>query len=144
MRRDGRVPSEGIAADRGRVALPDSSLRGRRLLVVEDEYFWAEELSASLQRAGALVLGPVATIGDALAVLEADAPPDAAILDMNLRGRRAYDVADRLIALAVPFLILTGYDAAALPDAYAAVIRLEKPVALDVAVQAAAALIRLA
>jgi hypothetical protein len=38
---------------------------------------------------------------------------DGAILDLGLRGARAYDVAERLIARRTPFVFVTGYDAGA-------------------------------
>ena len=42
-------------------AKPQPSLTGRRVLVVEDEYFLADDLSRALAQLGADVLGPVAT-----------------------------------------------------------------------------------
>lgn len=105
------------------------TLCGRRILVVEDEYFLADELSRGLSDAGAEVLGPIATLEGALALLKGPAPPDAAILDVNLGGDQVYPVADALRALDVPFLFTTGYDPATIPSRYASARRLEKPAA---------------
>ncbi|MBB5696139.1 response regulator [Muricoccus pecuniae] len=44
------------------------TLRGRRILVVEDEYFIAEEVREALERAGAEVVGPVPEVGEAMAL----------------------------------------------------------------------------
>ena len=100
---------------------------GRRLLVIEDDYFWADEVRRALEEAGATVLGPVASIETAMALLQLEPELDAAILDLGLRGVQAYGVADWLLARRVPILIITGYEAEALPPAYAALPRLEKP-----------------
>lgn len=116
--------------------MPESALRGRRLLVVEDDYFWADELSQGLKRVGAVVLGPAASVNAAGAFLQSQPDTDGVILDINLRGERSYPIADLLLARGVPFIIMTGYDMEALPAGYAAVPRLEKPVALDAVVQA--------
>ena len=106
--------------------MPDP-LFGRRVLVVEDEYYLAEELDEALRAVGATVLGPVPSIEDALELLEGDLP-DLATVDVNLRGEMAYSVADALLARGVPFLFTTGYDQASLPERHAGVRRLEKPV----------------
>ncbi|MEE7458911.1 response regulator [Methylorubrum populi] len=100
----------------------------RRLLVIEDDYFWADELRRALEDAGATVLGPVASVETAMALLRSEPELDAAILDLGLRGVQAYGVADWLLARRVPILVITGYEAEALPPAYAALLRLEKPV----------------
>ena len=107
---------------------PDA-LRGRRLLVVEDEYLIAASLARELEGRGAAVVGPAGSVRDALALVEAEGDRlDGAVLDINLRDERVYPVADALAARGVPFVFLTGYDARAIPDAYAGVPRCEKPV----------------
>ena len=103
------------------------SLACRRVLAVEDEYFIAEELEDALRKAGATVLGPVSSVDGALALLRSEAPPEAAVLDVNLCGEMVYPVADLLTARGVPFVFTTGYDQTVLPARYAAVRRLEKP-----------------
>lgn len=108
----------------------ESALQGRRVLVVEDDYFWADELSAGLRRVGVAVLGPTGTITSALDLLAPEPDLDAAVIDMNLRGERADPVADRLLELGVPVLLVTGYETATLSPAYAALPCLEKPVGL--------------
>lgn len=101
-------------------------LRGRRVLVVEDEYYLADDLSRALAEAGAQVLGPVGALADAEAALEAGAF-DCAILDMNLRGEMAFPIADRLESAGIPFVIATGYNSASLPDRFHSCPRVEKP-----------------
>lgn len=106
------------------------AMRGRRVLVVEDEYTLAEDVAAELERLGAMVVGPVPSVREALALLDGGPAPDAAILDINLGGELAYPVADALRRRGIPFIFATGYDASAIPPAYADVPRVEKPVDL--------------
>jgi CheY-like chemotaxis protein len=104
-------------------------LKGRRLLLVEDEYLVAADLAASLESLGVEVIGPAASVEEALSFVQKDGVPlDGAVLDINLGNERVYPVAEVLRALGIPFLFTTGYDAAAIPSAYAQVPRCEKPV----------------
>jgi CheY-like chemotaxis protein len=105
------------------------ALRGRRFLVVEDEYLIAVSLVLALEEDGAEVVGPAGSVRDALALVEAeDGRLDGAVLDINLHDERVYPVADALAARGVPFVFLTGYDAQGIPDAYTRVPRCGKPV----------------
>jgi ActR/RegA family two-component response regulator len=97
-----------------------------RLLVVEDDYMIADELRQELSRAGAVVVGPVSTAAEALALVACQVL-NGAVLDVNLAGERAFAVADALRARGVPFVFATGYDHAAIPAAYADVPYCEKP-----------------
>ena len=108
--------------------MPEGTLQGRHILVVEDEYFLADELQITLEDAGAEMLGPVASVQGGLCILEGSTLPDAASLDVSLGGETVYPLADALIARGVPFVFTTGYDQAAIPSSYAHIRRLEKPV----------------
>jgi DNA-binding LytR/AlgR family response regulator len=105
------------------------SLKGRRILVVEDEYLVAADLTASLEALGAEVVGPAASVNQALSLVENHGGRlDGAVLDINLKDERVYPVADVLTARGVPFVFTTGYDAISLPASYASAPRCEKPV----------------
>src|SRR4030081_2019607 len=105
------------------------SLKGCRILVVEDEYLVAADLTASLEALGAEVVGPAASVNQALSLLENHGGRlHGAVLDINLRDERVYPVADVLTARGVPFVFTTGYDAAVVPRAYSDAPRCEKPV----------------
>jgi ActR/RegA family two-component response regulator len=105
------------------------ALRGCRLLIVEDDYLIAVDLSRSLESRGAEIVGPAGSVEGALRLIEAEGNRlDGAVLDINLRDERVYPVADALAARGVPFVFLTGYDAQVIPDTYAGVPRSEKPV----------------
>jgi DNA-binding response OmpR family regulator len=89
-----------------------ATLRGKRVLVVEDEVLLSMLVEDELLDAGATVLGPAPSVGDALRLVEeaaADGGLSAAVLDVNLDGQRVWPVADQLAALGVPFLFATGY-----------------------------------
>ena len=104
-------------------------LKRRCLLVVEDEYLIAADLTASLESLGVEVIGPAASVEEALTLVKNDGHRlDGAVLDINLRNERVYPVAEVLTARGVPFVFTTGYDAVALPNAYAGAPRCEKPV----------------
>ena len=105
----------------------DQVLRGCRVLVVEDEYLLADDLSLALSSAGADVLGPVPSIAEATAEIAAGRRIDLAVLDVNLRGDMVFPVADALVERGIPFAFATGYDSGSLPDRFSAVPRFEKP-----------------
>src|SRR3712207_5045929 len=107
-----------------------SALQGRRILVVEDEYMMADDLRRDLEKAGAEVVGPVPSVADALRLMAQADILDGAILDVNLRGEKAYLVADALRERGVPFVLATGYEQWALPEAYKDVPRCDKPIDL--------------
>jgi DNA-binding response OmpR family regulator len=93
------------------------SVRGRRILIVEDAVLLALELEAGLTEAGARVVGTAADIDEAL--LMAQAPFDVAVLDANLNGTPVTPVAAMLTARGKPFIFATGYgDAAPAPEGF--------------------------
>lgn len=102
-------------------------LRDRRILAVEDEYYLAMELENDLTRAGAIVLGPVPSVAQALSLMEREPTIDAAVLDINLGGEMAYPVADALRRRNIPFVITTGYSDGDLDSRFPHVARCEKP-----------------
>lgn len=110
--------------------MPDVTLEGCRILIVEDEYMLADELAMELQDAGAHVLGPAGTVDKALAIIAAAPAIDVAVLDVNLGGASVFPAADLLAERAIPFLFTTGYDASAIPPRFAAHPRCEKPISI--------------
>lgn len=118
----------------------DLALSGRRVLVVEDEYFIADDIVRALRRLGAEVVGPFACCEQALDAFASEGRIDAAVLDINLRGDAVYPVADALRGRGVPFVFATGYDEASVPLRYRDVPRWEKPFDPRALVQALTAL----
>ena len=82
--------------------------RARRLLVVEDECLIALNMVEQLAELGYSVVGPAFTIAEARH-LAAVASIDAAVVDLNLRGVFAEEVADILVFRKIPFLFVIGY-----------------------------------
>jgi DNA-binding response OmpR family regulator len=72
-----------------------SSLKGARILVVEDEPFIAFDLKMAIEDAGASAIGPASTIAEALDLI-AHETPDGAILDVNLPDGTIAAVLDAL------------------------------------------------
>lgn len=105
---DSGTPGAGRAAGSG--------LDGRRVLVVEDNALIAMAIEAALRGHGCVVVGPAATLDEALALaLARTEAPDAAVLDVNLGGASVEPVAAALRGRGVPYVLATGYgDSAAL------------------------------
>jgi len=101
-------------------------LQGRRVLVVEDDYFIASDIDQCLTNLGCEVVGPYPTVEDAVSSLETRAP-DAAVLDVNVAGQAVYPLARTLIRRRIPTLFVTGYDEASISPRFRAVPRLTKP-----------------
>jgi CheY-like chemotaxis protein len=99
----------------------------RRILVVEDEYLIASDLASWLEDQGNEVIGPAPTVDDALALLDTNPLPEAAVLDINLGNEQVFPVADALQAANVPFVFMSGYDAKLIPGHYGDVPRCTKP-----------------
>lgn len=109
---------------------------GRSVLLVEDELLVAWDIEQMLTAAGVRVLGPASSVGAALALLNTERP-DAAILDLNLRGELVTPVARRLREMGVPFVLSTAYNhlRSESEEAFSGVENLGKPLASTRCVQ---------
>jgi CheY-like chemotaxis protein len=92
-------------------------LFGRKILIVEDRYLVADDLSRLLTRNGAEVVAVVAEVEQAMRLAESG-DMELAVLDVELRGRDVFDVAGVLEARGIPFIFVTGYRQAHLPEKY--------------------------
>lgn len=110
-------------------------LAGRKILVVEDSPLIAEALEAMLEDMDVEVVGPAGTIAIALELCETR-QFDAAIVDLNIRGGKAYPIFHRLNRQAIPFVIASGYADWTMPDQWATRPRLAKPYSLHLVKQA--------
>ncbi|ASY56365.1 response regulator [Sinorhizobium sp. CCBAU 05631] len=80
----------------------------KTVLIVEDEFLIAIDLKLLLERCGWSVLGPAATVKEALGLL-GDGLPTVAILDVTLRDGSVAEVAEALRAQNVPFVVASAY-----------------------------------
>ena len=92
-------------------------LRGRRVLVVEDEALVSMMLVNLLTKSGTAVVGPSATTQSALSLIEHE-PIDCAVLDIKLVDGTSLPVAEALAARGIRFVLATGYNRAAIPPGY--------------------------
>lgn len=109
-------------------------LRGKRILVIEDEPLIGLDIVSALEDAGADVEGPVATIENACQLIAAGSF-DAALVDANLHGRPVGPIAAALTDRKIPFAFATGYDKDGLPDGFRHIAILGKPCAPDMVVE---------
>jgi two-component sensor histidine kinase/CheY-like chemotaxis protein len=124
----GRLPSPAADAPREKPAQAHRELTDRLILLVEDDALVSMALEQALKDAGGRVRA-FHTVDAALSSVR-KAPPDLAVLDVNVRGVPITPVAAELAQRRVPFIYVTGYgdDLAELPRG--AVVR--KPCAPDV------------
>ena len=84
-----------------------TGLAGKRVLVVEDEFFSADEIREALERCGAVVVGPAPDL-DSARDLAREGCVDCAVLDINLHGERVFELARELKAGGQRFVFATG------------------------------------
>jgi CheY-like chemotaxis protein len=113
----------------------DRSLSGHRILVVEDEMLNLAMLEDILTEAGCESVALAATIDQAMALID-ERVFDAALLDIKLKGKHGYAVADALAARGVPFVLVTGNSVRDIEDGYRDRPILRKPFKEEKLVQA--------
>ena len=114
----------------------ETLLKGRRLLVAEDDFFIVEDLLRGLEQAGAEVIGPVANLQSALDLLDKTPNLDGAVLDINLQGNLVFPLADALRQRNIPFVFLTGYERQIIPSRFSNAKHCQKPVELQPLIKA--------
>ena len=117
-------------------------LTDRRVLVVEDEYFIADEIRLGLVDLGAEVLGPFADVQQASAFLRTGTPIDAALLDINLRSEMVFPLARALRSRGIPVVFTTGYGKGAIGPEFRNIELWQKPLDLKRALPRLARLVR--
>lgn len=105
-------------------------LGGKRILLVEDEALVAMLLEDMIGDLGGEVVGPESQLDLAMAAARSEVL-DAAILDINLGGKRSHAVADILRERGVPFAFASGYGAQGVDALHRAVPMLMKPFTMD-------------
>lgn len=106
---------------------PEPKLAGKRVLVVEDSYLVASSIAHMLEDMGCRVVGPYATVSDAMAAVDRGSF-DAGVLDVNLGKESSEPVAAGLMQRGVPFFFVTGYLSPAMMNPkFASFARVHKP-----------------
>jgi len=105
----------------GTAALPND------VLIVEDDPLIALDFEDTILGFGVKTVRTAGNVARALEMI-ADRAPDFALLDVGLVREKSFAIAERLDALKIPFVFVTGYSTAgAFPAAFARRPRLPKP-----------------
>jgi CheY-like chemotaxis protein len=101
------------------------------VLIVEDDPIIALGFEDTILGFGVKAVRTAASVAKALEAI-ADRAPDFALLDVGLVREKSFAIAERLEALKIPFVFVTGYGAdVRLPAAFADQPRLPKPCSSD-------------
>lgn len=102
-----------------------------RILIVEDEPLIAMMLEDFIEALGHHRAGTADSVATALPLVD-EGRFDAVILDVNLRGGElCWPVADKLAEHGKPYLLASGGQAEAMPEAHAVAPVLAKPFTMD-------------
>jgi CheY-like chemotaxis protein len=113
-------------------ASPDGpSAMPEDVLIVEDDPMIVLDFEETILGFGVKTVRAAGTVATALDMI-ADRAPDFALLDVGLIREKSFAIAERLDALNIPFVFVTGYSAEVrLPPAFADRPRLPKPYSSD-------------
>jgi CheY-like chemotaxis protein len=101
------------------------------VLIVEDDPIIALDFEDTILGFGVKTIRTAGNVATALEMIAAR-PPDFALLDVGLVREKSFAIAERLEALKIPFVFVTGYGAdVRLPAAFADMPRLPKPYSSD-------------
>ena len=97
------------------------------VLIVEDDPIIALDFEDTILGFGVKGVRTAGNVAKALKMI-ADQAPDFALLDVGLVREKSFAIAERLAALKIPFVFITGYGAdLRLPPAFVDTPRLPKP-----------------
>jgi CheY-like chemotaxis protein len=99
------------------------------VLIVEDDPIIALDFEQTILGFGAKTVRTAANVAGALEMIAGRAP-DFALLDVGLFREKSFAVAERLDALRIPFVFVTGYEVT-LPAPFSNRPRLPKPFSTD-------------
>lgn len=118
----------------------EGRLTGRLVLVLENDYFLAEDEKCALEAEGARVLGPFSQGVKAIEAADRS-QPSCALVDINLGGGPDFVPARELIARGIPIVFVTGYEENVPATEFPGIPRLQKPFTDETLVAATASLI---
>ena len=105
-------------------------LRGKKVLIVEDEALIAMLFEDILEDTACQIVGPAMNVRQAME-LAGTAEIDAAVLDVNLNGESSFPVAALLRSRGVPLIFSSGYGSQGLPPEWQDRPTLPKPFTSD-------------
>jgi light-regulated signal transduction histidine kinase (bacteriophytochrome)/CheY-like chemotaxis protein len=121
------VEQAAAVADRAPTIASDEPLVSQDVLLLEDNLIIALDATDALRKAGARDVRAASNVSAALDMIE-ERVPEFAVLDVNLGIENSFEVANRLLALGVPFAFMTGYgESQSFPAELAHVPRIRKP-----------------
>jgi two-component SAPR family response regulator len=101
------------------------------VLIVEDDAIIALDFEDTIFGFGVKAVRTCGSVAQALKLI-ADRPPDFVLLDVALVSERSFAVAEKLQAMKVPFVFITGYSRDfGLPPAFEGTPMLPKPCTTD-------------
>ena len=107
---------------------PRIGLPSHDVLIVEDDPIIALDFEDTILGFGVKTVRTAGSVARALEMI-AERAPDFALLDVGLIREKSFAIAERLEALKIPFIFVTGYSAdVGLPAAFAGRPRLPNPV----------------
>ena len=100
---------------------------GGRVVLITNAPRAAAPIIAMLDDMGCTVVGPAMRFERALEMLEQGVAADVAILDVNIGGRKVFELAERISARGMPILFATGYGRSGIPQEWQHRPILQKP-----------------
>ena len=97
-----------------------------RVLVVEDDALIGMAVAQAAAHCGCTVVGPVKGLSAGIEAAQAT-ELDGAILDINLGSEQVWPLAEILQRRGIPFVILSGYSSAEVPEGFWQVPLVAKP-----------------
>lgn len=107
-----------------------SELEGRRILLVEDSPVVGPFTQSLLEELGCEVVGPASNMASARELAESS-DLDAAIVDIRIRGEKAFPICEILAGRQIPFVLSSGYADWPTPEKWQDRPQLPKPYTLE-------------
>jgi len=108
----------------------EPSLKGKRIVLIEDEPLVCMDVESILTSVGCAIAGTAGHLA-AAKTLSAAAECDAALLDVNLGGHPVDELAATLTRRNIPFAFVTGYGRETLPQGFRDALMVRKPFSQD-------------
>lgn len=102
-----------------------------KVLIVEDEYFTADDLARQFAAAGSEVVGFAPSLVRAQRILDSAVAIDVAILDVRLEDGTVFELADVLRSKGICLVFYTATESADVPRRFADVPVVSKPLGAD-------------